>query len=237
MGKLKIDKSNSVLLSMIGSSSDVVDTEAINEVGSGGHTIHHVHVLDCSGSMSGGKFRAAEAGIKQDRIAISKLKDGNIHTFTLYTFCSKVHKCKHFMQSPNKDLNIKFTYGMTALYDGIGASITGIKDKRNVGDKVIMKIFTDGGENSSRDFNQYQIKELIRSMEKEGFTITFVGTSGDVANVVDLLSINESNTAVHDNTAKGVEDVMNKTIIATQTYSKRLNAGKDVSRGFYKSIK
>jgi hypothetical protein len=93
-----------------------------------------------------------------------------------------------------------------------------------------------GQENASRAFTKYQIASLINHVKTRGFTVTFVGTKNDVDNVVRQLSIDSTNTLVHDNTARGVQDAFFNTIGSTMTYASKVAKGEDVSRGFYKKI-
>lgn len=200
-------------------------------------TIHNVHILDASGSMRGGKLQNAVRGINEEIEQLKKDKTVN-YTQTIVDFSSFGDRMVRYFMSPIDNIVEKYTChdrGMTALYDAIGLSLEGVRDKVKTGEKVLVKIFTDGGENDSRSKwrSPSQLNKFVKELEEVGFTITFVGTKQDVAHIVKALSIDESNTLVHDNTPKGVERSFAMGASATMSYAADLKAGKDVSRGFY----
>jgi Mg-chelatase subunit ChlD len=65
--------------------------------------------------------------------------------------------------------------GLTALYDAIGTGITEAL-KRGKDRKVVVAILTDGLENSSKLFNQAQVKSMIDDCEKAGWAFIFLAT-------------------------------------------------------------
>lgn len=209
-------------------------------------TIHDVHVLDSSGSMDGGKYTSALEGINADIQAskeIAKSTKGLTSTMTIIEFDSR-SKTHHFMQSINDvgKFSSRNMGGMTALYDTIGEAIERLLSKKKPQDKVLMKIFTDGGENDSK--GKYapdrqggpspKLAELMSRVQKDNnFTITFVGTQNDTTKMVSLLNIDASNTLVHNNTPQSVKMSFDKTVLARTAYVAKSMAGEDVSRGFY----
>lgn len=70
--------------------------------------------------------------------------------------------------------------GGTALYDAVGVSITGVDrwlaNNRWFRGKVLTVIWTDGGENSSREYNQYTVDNMIKSRQESGWVFQFMGT-------------------------------------------------------------
>lgn len=69
--------------------------------------------------------------------------------------------------------------GNTALYDAIGRTINSIKNLPQQPDKVVVCIITDGQENSSHEFNQKQIFDLIEEKKQDGWQFTFLGADQD----------------------------------------------------------
>lgn len=70
--------------------------------------------------------------------------------------------------------------GMTALYDAIAKSIRSAEVSVSSNDKVIVVIMTDGGENSSVEYNRYQgghdrILRLIQGKRGDGWDFVFLG--------------------------------------------------------------
>jgi uncharacterized protein YegL len=201
-------------------------------------TIHIVHILDCSGSMSGSKYNTALSGLNEELNVLKQNNDAS-YTYTFVEFESTVRKPQYVL-SPITDINKVSAIhptGMTALYDAIGQTLKEIKAKRtNKDEKVLVNIFTDGEENNSRSYNSRDIEKLIKDLESEGFTVTFVGTKGDIANIVRTVGIDISNTMSHDNTVRGIQKVAKSRMEATVLYSKAVANGEEVSRGFYSKV-
>lgn len=198
--------------------------------------IHVADVLDSSGSMSGSKHAAAIKGIN---LGVENLKKDVAevdYTYTLCDFSSDV-VMKHITEKLSKVSHFRsITRGATALYDAIGETITRIQDVAKPEDKVLVNIYTDGEENCSTKFNTAKISALIKELSKIGWTFTFIGTAGDVAFAQRNLKFDASNTLVHDNTGAGMEKAFTANNTARSTYSSKVSAGEDVSRGFYKDI-
>lgn len=131
--------------------------------------------------------------------------------------------------------------GSTALYDAIGVSLNKLLDMKKNAEykdaKVLVNIYTDGIENDSREFRDTsKVKELITKAENNGFTITFVGTDSDVQMIQRNINIDASNTLGYDGTAKGLEKAMTATLDSRFVYTSNVVAGKEVTRGFYKTV-
>lgn len=204
-------------------------------------TIHHVHILDSSGSMAGGKYENAISGINLD---IRSIKDTRkdfqelTETMTIVEF-GGWRTTKHITLKKVEDVDVFVSRnigGGTPLYQTIGETIDYLLKEKKKEDKVVLKIFTDGGENSSiGEYRNYSIlKNLISKVEKEdNFTITFVGTEGDVRTVNKLLGIDMSNMLVHDNTVIGTQTAFLNTVSSTHNYRKSVLKGKNVTTNFY----
>lgn len=208
-------------------------------------TVHDVHILDSSGSMMGGKYSAAIEGINADIIASKEASKANPNltsTMTIVEFDNRI-KTHIFMQPIEsvQPMKYKIMGNTTALFQAIGETIQTLIRNKNVEDKVLMKIFTDGGENSSTGIYSANIgggckalSDLIKEAEaKHNFTITFVGTKDDTRTMIDKLGVDVSNTLVHENTASSVKMSMDKTVASRSAYLMSAFAGEDVSKGFY----
>jgi len=80
------------------------------------------------------------------------------------------------------------TGGGTALYDGVGVTVAGVEQwirNNEFGGKVVVVIFTDGEENSSRQFHIWDspnaeddkdLNNLIQAKQDEGWDFVFLGT-------------------------------------------------------------
>lgn len=198
--------------------------------------IHIVDVLDRSGSMSGGKIKAAASGINTGVKQLIKDTASVKYTYTLCDFSDDV-----IFKHKAVDLSIVESIGVstrnsTALYDAIGKSIEVIKSSMGATDKVLMNIYTDGQENSSKFFRAGTIASLIKELSEVGWTFTFIGTDADVRYAQKNLHFDDSNTLVHDNTAAGMAAAFTTNSVSRSAYSSKVERGIDVSKGFYKDI-
>jgi hypothetical protein len=213
--------------------SSAIKTKVIGER----PVIHIVDVIDKSGSMSGGKDQAAVKGINMGVKALREDTAEVDYTYTLCDFSDNIvfrnTMCKLDQITPLRE----GTRNSTALYDAIGKTIDLIKESKQDSDKVLVNIYTDGQENSSRKFSANQIAQLIEQLSECGWTFTFIGTAGDVAYAQRNLKFHESNTLVHDNTPASMARGMHVNSVARSAYSSKVVAGEDVSTGFYKDIK
>jgi uncharacterized protein YegL len=201
-------------------------------------TIHVVDIIDCSASMSGAKIQNAVRGINS---GIEKLKSENDVNYT-YTICDFSYhndiNYKHVLTEISKVQSVSFRdRGNTALRDAIGETLDLIREKvKDNTEKVLVNIYTDGEENGSQIYSDGQIAALIETLQKENFTITFIGTNNDVNRVVKAYKLHESNTLKYDGSAKGLEVTLDSTSIARSSFKSKVLRGEDVTMGFYKDI-
>lgn len=205
----------------------------------GNKTIHNIHILDRSGSMSGAKFRSAVSGIL-DEIKVLKTIEKTepisyTQTVVAFSYASRIDTI--CFKTSLKELSLtKKSFGEadgnTALNDAIGLTLM-----RFVGtpDQVLVKIFTDGEENNSQSEyrNRPALKALINDCKEKGWTITFVGTEGDVKRMKVMYDLDDSNTLIHENTAESITDGFMQTMSMNTMYAKRVVAGEDVTTGYY----
>lgn len=115
-----------------------------------------------------------------------------------------------------------YTRGMTALLDSIGKSISDVGDrlnKTNENDrpsKVIFVITTDGEENSSKEFNQSQIKEMIEHQKNiYNWNFIFLGANIDAVGVANSFGISSQFASSYTASSVGTDALfttMSKTI-------------------------
>lgn len=113
-------------------------------------------------------------------------------TFSLWKFNNKVVNVYNDIPLKNiekfEDFNPK---GMTALYDAIGQTITN-KLKKEKHNNVICLIVTDGLENSSRLFNNKEIKDLIMSVtNNNNWKFIYMGANQDSFQVGSSIGIDD----------------------------------------------
>lgn len=75
--------------------------------------------------------------------------------------------------------------GATALLDAIG---TGINDLDNA-EKAIVAVYTDGYENSSKEWKTESVKKLLKKCEKRGWEVLFLSAGLDTSYATDTLGM------------------------------------------------
>lgn len=221
----------------------LVDTNTVTVNTSNGEKarIHNVFIIDASGSMSGAKYKNAINGMNEVLVDISKDTD-TLNTVTIVEFeGSKIERRWDVVDSATMPSAYypMGTGGMTPLNQAVGETLEYIRSERNSrfskADKVLVNVFTDGEENASR--GKYQngnvLGEFIKTLEQEGFTITFMGTQDEVEYATATLHLASSNTLVHTNTADSVKKSYITTLEARKMYSKSVSRGEDVRLAFY----
>lgn len=204
--------------------------------------IHNVHILDASGSMAGGKYNSALEGINAEQEELKKDEDTR-YTQTVIEFSSgnqgNAQLTEHcFMRPIRLCETVKGigANGGTPLYETVGVTLEKLLLGMEQGDKVLVKIFTDGEENSSKGIYKVgaKLKELIAECESKGFTVTFVGTEGDVFNMVRNIGLAASNTYAHMNTPESIRVSYMAMADSTALYSQRVSRGQSVNKGFFR---
>lgn len=154
--------------------------------------IHITMVIDKSGSMYTSK-QDVIGGVQKIIDEQRANKDGKC-TISLYTFNDKVDE-----EFIGKDVNYigKFEYspnGMTAMNDGIGVAIdnTGkflaaMKEEDRPG-KVMVCVFTDGLENSSKEYTLKQVQDKIKEQtDVYSWEFVYLGTDITTSKAADDL--------------------------------------------------
>ena len=205
-------------------------------------TIIIIDVLDRSGSMgslasSNSKITNAVRGINS---GIEKLKEDESILGVEYKHVFIYFDTEICVSNLESIKNVGYLSvdgrGGTALNDAIMSAISMAMKHKKDEDKVLINIYTDGGENASKEFTYADVKKEISLVEKLGVTVTFIGTKYDTNYAIKNYGLHDSNTAVYDGTAKGLESMMQLTNSARAEYSTKVLNNEDVSRGFYKKI-
>jgi Mg-chelatase subunit ChlD len=84
--------------------------------------------------------------------------------------------------------------GFTALYDSVRVGVDYADIDKKIDERVIVVIMTDGQENSSRNTNSPQIRQMITEREARG-DWTFIYIGEDVENWVRNSGMSRSNAA------------------------------------------
>lgn len=177
------------------------------------NAVHIICVLDRSGSMSS---LAVEVINSFNNFLIEQKAEKGKAFLTLVLFDDKYEVLydRVDIQDVNP-LNDKMYYarGMTGLYDAIGKAINSTEDK----DAMVL-IQTDGYENSSQEYNQSSIKELISKKEKLGWDFIFLGANIDTMAEGSKMGLDSSKSMSFEATDAGVMMAYNSMDMATKSY-------------------
>ena len=112
-----------------------------------------------------------------------------------------------------------YVRGSTALLDAIGKTVMQVKanqDKKEIKDKVLFVIITDGMENASREYRADQIKKLIEERkEKNNGEFLFLGANIDAIGAAKDIGIDSSRAVRFKSDKKGTAknyEVLNEAI-------------------------
>jgi len=119
--------------------------------------------------------------------------------------------------------------GMTPLHDSIGRSIQASAsrlERKRGANAVVMIVMTDGGENSSEEFNGHSIKALIDDKEKEGWTVTYMGANQDANAVGGNLGFKAGKTMTYSTNDMGAafKGLASNTMARSAMYSRTLDS-------------
>lgn len=196
--------------------------------------VNNVVILDCSASMAYGKCNAAKEGIRKEVSLTEQLG----WKFSFFEMIDKVYgELRVITKADNehpKNVKLSFTGAIgnsTPLCDTLCLIIEKFMNT-STSQKILLKVFTDGQDNSSTIENKQRLPELIKQAEKAGFTVAFNCVESD-KQYIKKLGIDPSNINSYKNTTEGMEEAFETTRNATVAYHKNLVLGNNVTYGFY----
>lgn len=206
-------------------------------------TMYSEIILDASGSMSGAKYRAACEGINEE---LAQLRQEKSHVRTIVRVTEfegdwnrQGVSCMKFSGPTlieSATFNPQSTGGSTPLYATVGYILNDLLNKMIEGDTAVVKIFTDGGENSSygSEFhNPMVLKAKIEEAEKRGVIVTFIGTKLDIDNMVKFTGIKVGNTLSHNNTPESLANTFKMSKMKTSEVRAAYGVGgQSATRGY-----
>lgn len=174
---------------------------------------HLICIVDRSGSMDKIKDSAIE-GFNTFLKEQQALPDTSYLTLVLFDDQYEV---------PIKNMNIQDVVpltnstfvprGWTALYDAIGKAINTYKDAT---ENTLCIILTDGEENSSKEYTNGQINDLINERRDAGWEFVFLAANQDAFQVADGMGI--ALAANFAATSKGVKRAFATTSSVVKSY-------------------
>lgn len=197
--------------------------------------IHNVIISDASGSMVGNKYSNTIAGIKKELLVFNSDAETTV-LHSLFEFVDT--RCG--IVNPYLDVEnpVPSFYGAIGGNTPLWWAIVEVLNKfKSVpkSEKVLVKIFTDGNNNAESGYVN-TCKALIKELNLQNFTITFVATERDMLGIIQALDLNESNTLTVENSGAGFEEAYSKSLVATMSYRASAVKNEDVKFGFYKKL-
>lgn len=174
-------------------------------------------ILDKSGSMD--HLQSSVISGYNEYIKSQKKLPGTC-TFGLTMFDTQLDlkiTGKDIGDVPDLDRNSYQPDGGTALYDAIGLTIKAVESLPKA-DKTLIVIYTDGEENSSREFTHAAITKLIDEKKADGWEFAYLGANQDAFAVGASMSIPSSSTMTWSPTAGGTAAAFNSVSTSTSNY-------------------
>lgn len=117
--------------------------------------------------------------------------------------------------------------GGTPLWDAFGHTIAQAKSAKGPKDKVLFVTLTDGKENASISFSAETIREMIKALEKEGWTFAHIGVGLEGWNAVTEMAFGTQSASniMHTTNAPGdVKATYERVAFATRAVGQSVGA-------------
>ncbi len=157
-------------------------------------------ILDRSGSML--RMQTEVINSFNEFVKDQLLEKGRAR-LTLVLFDDKyevIHDRVKLKDVPELTSDVYFARGMTSLMDAVGKTLTA-----NDAKDAMVLIQTDGNENSSQEFNQADIKKLIKEKEDKGWDFLFLGANIDAATTGAGYGLHASKTSQFASNDAGIK--------------------------------
>jgi uncharacterized protein with von Willebrand factor type A (vWA) domain len=171
-----------------------------------------IFLIDRSGSMYGSEDDTI--GGFNSFLEKERAKDFNTKVTTvLFDHQYEVlYKRKPITEVKNLSRDEYYVRGSTALLDAIGRTITTLD--KEIKNKVLFVIMTDGMENSSVEFSKSQISSMISNHNWE---FIFIGADIDSYSEARKIGISKSHTANYRKSEKGITGLFDAVEVATDS--------------------
>lgn len=224
-----------------GNKKTTTETTVTEEIISNNEKTQIVAVLDRSGSMGTRNFIDTAIEKFNEYIMGQQALPGEA-SLSVHLFDDRYE-----VLYDNKDLKLVkpitkkewYPRDMTRLFDAVGKAINTVTsnhkflDKKDVPEKVLFLIYTDGGENDSKEFTSEAIKSLIKEKEAQNWNFIFLGANQDSFSTAQTLGVSVGNTINFVQSADGAEKY-NTTLSSVSTKYRSMSTTSD---GFAKLSK
>lgn len=160
--------------------------------------VYNLIVLDESGSM-GSLYEQALSGINETISGIRQNQEQypeQRHFVSIVTFegygIRGVKTRRDRVPVENVHLLKEEDYhpgGCTPLYDAMGESLGRLSVHCTDQDAVCVTVITDGMENSSEEYSQRTIREMVGSLREKGWTFTYIGANQNAVETAQKMDI------------------------------------------------
>lgn len=200
-----------------------VTTTVTEEIISSNEKTHIICILDRSGSMSSiisDSIGGFNTFLKQQK----ELPDEATITVALFDDRYELlYDNVNIKEAEELTKNTWIPRGTTALYDAIGKTINGEKQRFNklgkeAPAKILVCIVTDGLENASKEYKIDNIRDLIKECENDDWNFIYLAANQDAFSVGQSFGVSAGNTYTYTANSTGVMDMINTVNYATTNY-------------------
>lgn len=129
-------------------------------------------------------------------------------------------------------------FGSTALCDAIGMTVERMeKELPDINDKhvsVLFSVVTDGYENTSKKYTQWNVKDMIERLKKtDRWTFTFLGATHDFLSQATALGIDVGNISYFSADKKGMVNATVRSSVGTASFLRSRKLGETKTTGYY----
>lgn len=177
-------------------------------------------ILDMSGSMSS-VYESTISGYNEYLGTLKKEATDMEFALTLFDDVIEGGSFMPIKDVPELTEKSYTPRGMTALYDAVCTTVLETeKEFKDEDVKHLVVVLTDGFENSSKEFNEKSMRELIKRLEKtDKWSFVYLGANQDAWAVAQNYGFAPSNVATFNASAKGVEKTFGVLTRNTMMYS------------------
>ena len=169
-----------------------------------------VFILDRSGSMYNAVNDTINGFNSFVERQLAKGHDIRVTTVLFDDEYEVLYSRKPIREVKPLDEETYYVRGCTALLDAVGKTVT--RYEREIKNRTLCIINTDGLENASREFSRSQIKDMV---ETSGWEFIFIGADIDSYGEASRIGIKATHTANYCKTGEGIENLFKDIDCAT----------------------